>query len=178
MNLYTVNTTAKETVKTTAKEYDGCRDVVFCWFRHPMPRITRCYSEIVVEELFTWDEAQQLVDYLKDFKGSTTVVEEYPLPVEPGYMGKSCIAVGGGDDFYELPGYALPFKVSGYFNLVGRKGRTRVDNGDTYRHRLFIVQQDPNGEVGVHKETNAEVAARERAREQQQDAIARGDYPF
>jgi hypothetical protein len=21
-------------VKTTAKEYDGCRDVVFCWFCH------------------------------------------------------------------------------------------------------------------------------------------------
>jgi len=84
-------------------------------------------------------------------------------------------AVGGGDDFYMLhkePKYSLPFKVCGYFNLVGC---TLIHNGDTYRHRLFIVRRDPNGKVKVRKETNAEAAARER----RQDAIARDSHcPF
>jgi hypothetical protein len=132
------------------------------------------YAEEFVEELFTWDEAQQLVAYLKDFPDSTTVVEEYPLPIENNWIGFGARAVGGGDDFYmlsEAPGYSLPFKVWGYFDLVGC---TRVDNGDSYRHRLFIVRRGSNGEVEVRKETNAEAAARERW----QDAIARGIVPF
>ena len=90
-------------------------------------------------------------------------------------MGFHARAVGGGDGFYMLsedPEYSLPFKVLGYFNLVGC---TLIDNGDTYRHRLFIVQRDPNGKVKVRKETNAEAAARER----RQDAIAcDSDCPF
>ena len=74
---------------------------------------------------------------------------------------------------HKEPKYSLPFKVCGYFNLVGC---TLIDNGDTYRHRLFILQRDPNGKViNMCKETNAEAAARER----RQDAIARdSDCPF
>ena len=62
-------------VSTTAKEYLGCRDVVFQWFLHE-PQSRRPYADLIrdyepgncamsyaegfVEELFTWDEAQQL----------------------------------------------------------------------------------------------------------------------
>jgi hypothetical protein len=179
-------------VRTTAKEYDGCRDVVFEWFRHAMPEGRRpyadlirdyepgnpdiCYAEGFVEELFTWDEAQQLKEYFDQHHGDVgeTVIEEKSLPVENCSMGVGALPVGGGDDFYmlsEKPGYSLPFKVWGYFNLVGC---TRIDNGDTYRHRLVIVWRDPNGKVKVHKETNAEAAARER-----REAVARNDdLPF
>src|SRR5262245_50602950 len=59
-------------VRTTAKEYHGCRDVVFQWFRHAMPQGQRpyadlikdyepkesdLYTEFLIEELFTQDEA-------------------------------------------------------------------------------------------------------------------------
>jgi hypothetical protein len=88
--------------------------------------------------------------------------------------GYRTYGVGGGDDFYMLhkePMYSLPFKVCGYFNL---RGCTLIDNGDTCRHRLLIMQVDPNGNVKVHKETNAEAAARER-----QDPLGRdSDCPF
>jgi hypothetical protein len=165
-------------VKTTAKEYDGCRDVVFHWFRLAMPQGQRpyadlikdyepgnCYAEDFVEELFTWDEAQHLRGYLdqKHRDEGQTVIEAVSLPIENNWIGFGALAVGGGDDFYMLckePVYSLPFKVWGYFNLVGC---TLIDNGDTYRHRLLIVRRNPNGEVEVHKETNAEAAARERA---------------
>ena len=63
-------------VRTTAKEFHGCRDVVFQWFRPPHrterarqrpyadlikdyePRDRDAvYVEAYIEELFTWDEA-------------------------------------------------------------------------------------------------------------------------
>jgi hypothetical protein len=123
------------------------------------------YAEDFVEELFTWDEAQQLRGYLeqKHRDQGPTVIEAVSLPIENNWIGLGALAVGGGDDFYMLckePAYSLPFKVWGYFNLVGC---TLINNGDTYRHRLFIVRRNPNGEVELHKETNAETAARERA---------------
>jgi hypothetical protein len=181
-------------VRTTAKEYDGCRDVVFQWFRHAMPQGQRPYADLIkdyepgdrdaiyaeefIEELFTWDEARQLKAYLDQHPGDQgdTVIKEMTLPVENNMMGFLAHPVGGGDDFYmlsEKPEYSLPFKVWGYYRL---EGCTLIDNGDTYRHRLFIVRRDSNGKV--HKETNAEAAARERRR----DAIARdsddSDCPF
>jgi hypothetical protein len=179
-------------VRTTVKAFSGCRDVVFKWFRHAMPQGRRPYADLIrdyepgnramsyaeglVEELFTWDEARQLRGYLEqhDRDEGETVIEEVSLPIENSWMGVGALPVGGGDDFYmlsEAPEYSLPFKVWGYFNLVGC---TRIDDGDTYRHRLLIVRRDPNGEVKVHKETNAEAAARER-----REAVARNDdLPF
>ena len=127
--------------------------------------------------MFTWDEAQQLRGYLEQHHRDegATVIKEVSLPIENCSIGFGALPVGGGDDNYRLseePEYSLPFKVRGYFNLVGC---TLIDNGDTYRHRLFIVRRDSNGKVELHKETNAEAAARER----RQDAIARdSDCPF
>jgi len=62
--------------------------------------------------------------------------------------------------------------VWGYFDL---RGCTLIDNGDTYRHRLFIVREKDDGTIEARMETNPEAAARERRR----DAIARdSDCPF
>jgi hypothetical protein len=174
-------------VRTTAKEYDGCRDVVFQWFRHAMPQGQRPYADLIknyepgdraaiyaeefIEELFTWDEARQLKAYLDQHHGEQgdTVIKETTLPVENNMMGFLAHPVGGGDSFYILckePEYALPFKVWGYFDL---RGCTLIDNGDTYRHRLFIVRDKDDGTIEARMETNPEAAARER----QRDAMAR-----
>ena len=197
-------------VRTTAKEYHGCRDVVFQWFRHAMPQgqrpyadlikdyepgnryafcveayteelswdeVRQLYAEAYIEELFTWDEARQLKAYLDQYHGDQgdTVIKEMALPVENNVMGFGARAVGGGDSFYMLseePEYSLPFKVLGYFNLVGC---TLIDNGDTYRHRLMIVRENDDDTIDARMETNPEAAARERRR----DAIARdSDCPF
>src|SRR5262245_52991529 len=128
-------------VWTTAKEYSGCRDVVFQWFRHATPRGQRPYADLIrdyepghpypegaVEEMFTWDEAQQLKGFLERHYGDVgeTVIEEVSLPIENCCMGVGALPVGGGTDFYMLskaPEYSLPFKVWGYFDL---RGRTRA----------------------------------------------------
>jgi hypothetical protein len=167
---------------TTVREFRGCKNVVFNWFRHAMPQGRRpfavlikdyeperplaVYTELLIEELFTSDEARQLKDYVDQHHGreGKTVIKEQPLPVENDMMGYGALAVGGGDDFYSLceePAYSLAFKVWGYYNLVGC---TLIDNGDTYRHRLMIVAKDPDGTIECRMETNPEAAARERVR--------------
>jgi hypothetical protein len=166
-------------VTTKVREFSGCKNVVFNWF-NCMPRSRRpyegliknyependhtIYTELLIEELFTWDEARQLKDYLDRHHGGEgeTASREEPLPVGNNRMGYGALAVGGGDDFYMLykePEYSLPFKVSGYYNLVGC---TRTDNSDTYRHRLMIVARHPDGTTECRMETNPEAAARER----------------
>ena len=177
-------------VTTTAKKFSDCKNVTFNWFRAEAPAERRRYASLIegyepgnayaeglIDELFTEDEALQLKEYLDQVHGKEgpTLIEEMSLPIPNNMMGHGARAVGGGDDFYMLsedPEYSLPFKVWGYFNVVGC---TLIDNGDTHRHRLFIVRRDPSGKVKVRKETNAEAAARER----RQDAIARdSDCPF
>jgi len=107
-------------VRTTAKEFGGCRNVTFYWFRQAMPRGRRpyadlirdydpkdqlvAYAECLIEELFTEDEAGQLKCWIDRRHGhvGATVIEEEPLPVENRRMGFGAHAVGGGDGFYPL----------------------------------------------------------------------------
>jgi hypothetical protein len=120
-------------VITTVKEYSGCKNVIFRWFREAMPQGQRPYADLIkdyepgnpafyatqvfVEELFTWDEAQQLKTYLdqRHEDQGNTVIKEATLPVE-----NDICPVEVGDSFcmlFEEPEYSLPFKVVGLFNL-------------------------------------------------------------
>jgi hypothetical protein len=121
-------------VMTTVKEYSGCKNVIFRWFREAMPQGRRPYADLIkdyepgnrdafgvlerfVEELFTWDEAQRLKTYLDqhlEVQGDT-VIKEATLPVE-----NDSPPFEVGDRFYilpEEPEYSLPFEVVGLFNL-------------------------------------------------------------
>jgi hypothetical protein len=160
-------------VRTTVKEYHGCKNVVFHWFYdgdRPTPRRPYAelienyepdgfYSEDYIDRLFTEDEASQVKQYLDQehgHEGTTTITEE-PLPVANNVMSVAAIAVGGGDDFYMLdkePEYSLPFKVEGYFNLVGCE---LVDGSDVYHSRLWLVSK--NGDM--RQQTNEEAKALE-----------------
>jgi hypothetical protein len=157
-------------VNSVVKSFNGCRDVPFSWFivfdidrpRRPYAELIRNYdpsdehigyAEDAVDELFTLEQAEQLKDYLdcefSDGGENTNTIMEVTLPMS---------SVGGGDDFYMLdktPGYPLPFKVQGYFNLVGCD---LEDGSDTYRHRLYILSKD-----GLRMQTNEEAAAMERS---------------
>jgi hypothetical protein len=173
-------------VKTTVKEYHGCKNVVFNWLRHVMPQGKRPYADLIkdyepespdalyaearIEELFTWDEARQLKDYLERHHGDEgeTVIKQVPLPIENCTMASSCLPVDGGNDFYMLwkeSEYSLPFEIWGNFRL---EGCTLIDNGDTYRHRLMIVRQNPDGTIDARMEINVEAAARELIRNSRQ----------
>jgi hypothetical protein len=77
-----------------------------------------------------------------------------PLPIPNNMMGNGARAVGGGDDFYMLhqkPEYLLPFKVEGYFNLVGRE---LVDGSDVYHRRLWRLSPDGTMRMQTNKEAS------------------------
>jgi hypothetical protein len=163
MKLY--NVTSKK------REYGGCKDVTFHWFFAGERSQPRPYAELIkdynvedhfyatsyIDELFTEDEARQLKDYLdREYggQGMTTTIKEVSLPIVNNMAGVGSIAVGGGDDFYMLDrarSYSLPFKVWGYFDLVGCE---LVDGSDVYHHRLMLVGPD-----GVRMQTNEEASA-------------------
>ena len=146
-------------------DYDPSDDRSFC-------------SENCIDEAFTADEARQLKEYLDREHGDagTTTIREMSLPIPCHRAGWGAIAVGGGDDFYMLfeeAAYSLPFKVEGYFNLVGLE---LIDGSDVYHHRLLVVF--PNGEMRM--QTNEEAAAMERRGRLHSDLIIQNDegLPF
>ena len=159
-------------VSTIAKEYHGCRDVAFDWFRcergEPRPYAELIenydpgddmgYAEGAIDEMFTEAEAVALKAYLDREHGGAvvTTIKEGRLPLPANNMGVGAIPVGGGDDFYMLnrarPQYDLPFKVWGYFNLVGRE---LVDGSGVYHHRCYIWSDGGT----LRMETNEEAAA-------------------
>ena len=173
-------------VHTIVKEYAGCKDIKFSWFRNeksdrPYAELVKdynpdeamaAYSELAVDELFTFDEANALKQYLDRHHGAEdeTTIEKAEIPLANNVGGIGAIAVGGGDDFYELhkePEYSLPFKVEGYFDLVGCE---LIDEpGETFRHFLFLATVDKDGRVAdFRKETQAEARLREAGAERRE----------
>jgi hypothetical protein len=172
-------------VSTVAEEYSDCKNVTFRWFRDcdvPEPKqpyaklIKDCdpydnqaavYQEAFIEELFTSIEANALKEYLDRVHGGagTTTIEEVDLPARNNRWPYRGIAVGGGDSFYNLhkePKYSLPFKVTGYFNLVGCE--LADGSGETFRHYLLLVRKGADGELEVRRETQQEARQREAGR--------------
>ena len=126
-------------VTTLVKKYSGCKNVEFNWFRCEK-RASRPYAELIenyvpsdyndyspeecIDEMFELDEAQALKDYIDQNYGEAgvTTIEKATLPIAKNRIGWGGIPAGGGQDFYMLdkaPGYTLPFKVEGYFDLRG-----------------------------------------------------------
>lgn len=161
-------------ITTTTKEFSGCRDVTFYWFRDE--KTPRPYAELIkdydprdeyvvyaednVEEKFTEAEANLLKEYLdRKHPSDVTTIEKVSLPLPNNILPLGAKPVGGGDDFYTLhkePGYSLPFKALGYFNLEGCE---LIDKpGETFRHYLLILDKG-----GCHLETQEEARRREDA---------------
>jgi hypothetical protein len=144
-------------VTTRVGEYHGCKDVPFTWFHWNRPTGRRPYAELIenydlaednrysvdcIDEMFTAIEAHALKEYLDREHGDygTTTIEEVALPIPNNLIGYGAHAVGGGDDFYMLDSeerYSLPFKVRGYFNLVGCE--LADGSGEEFRHFLFCL---------------------------------------
>ena len=162
-------------VTTTTKEFGGCRNVTFYWFRDE--KTPRPYAELIkdydpndeyvvyaednVEEKFTEAEAALLKEYLdRRHPGDvTTTIEKVSLPLPNNILPLGAKPVGGGDNIYMLheeSEYSLPFKTLGYYDLVGCE---LIDNpGETFRHYLLVLDKD-----GAHVETQEEARRREDA---------------
>jgi hypothetical protein len=164
-------------VMTTVKEYRGCKNVRFNWFRCER-RASRSYADLIenydpsdrdaegcIDEMFERDEAEALKGYIGQNYGELkgiTAVEKAELPIANNRLGVGATAVGGGNDFYMLdksPNYSLPFKVWGYFSLVGCE--LADGSGETFRHYCLLVTRDANGKTDCRPETQEEARRRE-----------------
>jgi hypothetical protein len=150
-------------VCTAVKQYSGCKDVTFIWFRNDPARgrryrdlIRDCdpgpYAKGYIDELFTQEEAEALKQYLDRNYGDagTNTIHKVDLPVAGNTMGVGAIAVGGGTDFYMLDKdeeYSLPFKVWGYFDL---RGCELVDGSGRYGGYHFEASL-VDGKISIRK---------------------------
>ena len=172
-------------VTSVIKQYRGCKDVTFSWFRNE-PATGRPYRELVedyqdgdsyqesyIDEAFTREEACALQKYLEDYYGSDlrTTIEHVDLPARTNVAGITTIAVGGADDFYMLDkaaDYPLSFSVWGYFNLLGCQ---MIDGSGEYQMRLTVLFPDGT----FQKLTSGEI---NRLAEESPHLFPRGDLPF
>jgi len=117
---------------------------------------TNLPAEDLIDELFTEAEAALVKAYLdREYPDDETTIVEMRLPIPKNSIGFFAIGVGGGDGFYMLnkeSPYDLPFKVWGYFDLVGCQ---LIDGSAVYHHRRWLIS--PNGEM--RQQTNEEAAA-------------------
>src|SRR5262249_42289532 len=99
-------------VVSKVREYDGCKNVPFSWFLASKRSEQRAYAELIegydtagefccyakcyIDELFTKNEAQQLIDYLDREHGGhcETRMHEEPLPIANDAMGIGAVPAG------------------------------------------------------------------------------------
>lgn len=140
-------TTKLYRVKSVYKKLKGFTNVPFYWFYGGRRTPARPYADLIanygedvegdvlhrhrelsenaIDELFTEDEAKQLVAYLQheeeDGDQATITVEEEPLPISNNSIPIAyapCNRETGIVKLAENAGYSLPFKVAGRFNLA------------------------------------------------------------
>jgi hypothetical protein len=159
-------------VTTLVPEHDGCRDVTFSWFKTEPTGAARPYRDLIdgyddatygaayekgrIDELFTEDEAAQLVAYLAAAHEGvgTTTTKEVSLPIPNGRMGFGAVPVGGGNDLYGLykePDYSLPFEVMGALNL---RGCVLADGSGVFRGR-YLKLDTRAGDASWHTDIEA-----------------------
>ncbi|GAJ14419.1 unnamed protein product, partial [marine sediment metagenome] len=81
--------------------------------------VAHWYTASAIEQTFSKAEVKQLYAYFKQ-RGNVRLGAHRAYSPTNAAMGVGAIPVGGGNDFYtfsEEPGYSLPFKVWGYFDL-------------------------------------------------------------
>jgi hypothetical protein len=123
-------------VTLIADEFDGYSEVPFTLFHTEMSNeelaplvvlapgrgidnVAHWYTASAIEQTFSKAEVKQLYAYFKQ-RGNVRLRARRAYSPTNSSMGVGATPVGGGNDFYtfsEEPGYSLPFKVWGYFDL-------------------------------------------------------------
>lgn len=90
--------------------------------------VAHWYTASAIEQTFSKAEVKQLYAYFKQWD-IVRLKASRAQPPDNHCMGYGAYPVGGGNDFYtfsEVPGYSLPFKVWGYFDLRHSETALRV----------------------------------------------------
>lgn len=92
--------------------------------------VAHWYTASAIEQTFSKAEVKQLYAYFKQ-RGNVRLKARRAYSPTNDSMGYGAYPVGGGNDFYtfsEEPGYSLPFKVWGYFDLRHRGRESDSDD--------------------------------------------------
>lgn len=117
-------------VSAMAEEYKGHKDVRFSIFQDEMSEgeiqallepfgETNLYLASYVDMTFTNEQAEQIKKYLEANNPDVTVTIN-PASIPGKFMSVSVLPVGGPQDFYmfyKADGYALDYKILGYYDL-------------------------------------------------------------
>jgi len=94
----------------------------------------RAFPQEYLDEQFSGPEAEALKKHLDRRPEVTTRIEAVELPVMANASGCRRLPRGNGNDFiglYREKGYALPFKVEGYFSVRFAEPRVMGDDRAT-----------------------------------------------
>jgi hypothetical protein len=151
-------------VETIVPEFGGHREVCLSWFvdrrvvsaNRPYAELINdydpddeynCYPEGAIYELFSGDEAQAFVAWLKQNVGETdetTKISEVTLPIEGNIMGTGAIPIGGPQGFLKMKEVSgsepaaspLGFTVLGYLDL---RAHEPIDKSVPARHQFCSI---------------------------------------
>jgi hypothetical protein len=136
-------------VTSTVPEFDGYKDVQIEWFVQQRPAPTnRPYRELIkgepiedantqgwiesaIDELFSEDEAAAWAAWLRKNRHGEHAVTEAKLPYLPNTMPISATPFSGDQGclmIWKSPGYDLPFKVEGYYDLQHYEPVSKVNH--------------------------------------------------
>lgn len=103
--------------------------------------LNRVYAEALIDELFTADEAAQLVEYLNGhYSEGSHHIKSYEFPITELVLGFGGLSYGGPTGLFEVWEYNddwnMQFRVTGYFDLRNYEPLPDRES-DLRRRRIF-----------------------------------------
>jgi hypothetical protein len=158
-------------VHTVTPEFSGHRNVCFfwCWAdRREKPTVPYSeaiydydpldgyagYAQEAVDELLRLDEAMALKAWLdRVYRGDNKhTIKKVDLPMPSNVFGQAALPWKDSYPLYKEPGYDLPFKVIGYFDLCDHERVDSRTNVAEWNSKLLLIPGDPPSVVRVREE--------------------------
>lgn len=100
-----------------------------------------CFDQILVNELFTESEGEELRAYLGRSHQLDLQLEEVTLPLKSGGLSYGLLLISGEKSFYTLAdeeGYNLRLSVLGHYDSKGTAASASLSNTDINRGTRFL----------------------------------------
>lgn len=125
-----------------------------------------CYDQILVNELFTESEGEELRAYLGSSHQLDLQLEEVTVPVKSGGLSFGLLLISGEKSFYSLAdeeGYNLPLSILGHYDGKGMAISASLSDIDTgiiflekVLSRLNLIEVDRSQLADVLQKVYAE----------------------
>jgi hypothetical protein len=127
-----------------------------------------CFDQVLVNELFTESEGEELRTYLDRSHQLDLQLEEVAVPVKPGGLSYGLLLISGEKSFYTLAdeeGYNLRLSILGHYDVKGIAASVSLSDkdismGTVYLQKVFrhlnLVGVDRNELVSLLQEIYAE----------------------